>query len=336
MLPGIRAIFRTPTLNTRSLPALLLAFAIAAALSCGSTPRATDQPQQVTGNATRTTPQEQAAPGWTVVGNELEITLATPDLGVGEQRFALVLSNQDGLIKLPVIEFTSYRYPDGYAGSRQGPFESKLARFTEFSFGTRGIHVTSLSFNATGEWGVETRVPRPDGSTATAEVRFRVEEHPRSIAVGEHAPPSRNRTISDVESVCELTTGSLVDESLYQTTIADALSRQRPFVVVFASPAFCTNAVCGPQVEVVSDLHDRFGGKADFIHVDLYENPHEIQGDLASAVTSPLLAEWGLTSQEWTFVVSADGKVAARFENFVGTSELEQAINAVLETSHNS
>ncbi|MDA0676997.1 MAG: hypothetical protein O2788_03205 [Chloroflexi bacterium] len=314
----------------RLLSATLAACALVAVIGCGS-----DMPSAAQTDRPAAS-QEPAAPEWTVVGDGLDITLATPDLGVGEQRFALVLSDQQGLIKLPVVEFTTYRYPDGYDGPRQGPVENKLARFSEFPFRTRGIHVTNLSFDATGEWGVEARAPRTDGSMASAEVRFNVAEHSRSIAVGEPAPPSRNRTLADVSNVYELTTGSLADESLYQTTIADALNRQHPFVVVFASPAFCTSAVCGPQVEVVSELRAKFGSKADFIHVDLYENPQEIQGNLASAITSPLLAEWGLTSQEWTYVVGVDGKVAARFENFVGADELEQAIAEAVENTHSS
>jgi hypothetical protein len=327
MRPGIGNLLG---LNVLLLQAVVATCAMFAVIGCGSdasTVAQTDQP---------VTTQVPAAPEWTVIGDGLDITLATTDLGVGEQRFALVLSDQHGLIKLPVVEFTTYRYPDGYDGPRQGPVENKLARFSEFPLRTRGIHVTSFSFDETGEWGVEALVPRTDGTMASAEVRFSVAEHSRSIAVGEQVPPSMNRRLADVSNVYELTTGSLADESLYRVTVADALSHQRPFVIVFASPAFCTSAVCGPQVEVVSELRAKFGSKADFIHVDLYENPQEIQGDLASAIESPLLAEWGLTSQEWTYVVGADGKVAARFENFVGADELEQAIDTVVETTHNS
>jgi hypothetical protein len=142
-----------------------------------------------------------------------------------------------------------------------------------------------------------------------------------------------NRTLADVANVRELTTGSFYDDELYRYSIADALQRKRPLIVVFASPAFCTNAVCGPQVEVVSDLRKRYEDEADFIHVDLYENPVEIQGDLAKAVETPVLREWGLVSQEWTYVVGSNGVVSARFENFVGEQELSSAIREAIESS---
>ena len=316
----------------------LIALAAAACGSTGPDPTPAAVPTATTtvtdGNSSAR-PAENP-PAWSVVSDQLRVVLATPDLGVGEQRFALVISDLEGLVKFPVVEFASFRYPEGYTGEREGPVETVLARFNEFPFGTRGTHVTQVSFNVPGDWAIEATVPRSDGSSATAEVRFAVQERPRSVSVGEAAPPSHNRTLADVDDISELTTGSFHDEELYRYSIADALERDRPFVVVFASPAFCTNAVCGPQVELVSELREMYASDADFIHVDLYENPKEIQGDLTRAVESPLLEEWNLISQEWTYVVGADGLVTARFENFVGSAELSKAIESAIKIAGNA
>lgn len=305
-----------------------------AATACGSS-STTQNPVDPTATVSTASPVE-TLPDWTVVSEDLDVVLATPDLGVGDQRFAVVMSDLEGLIKFPVVRFESYRYPNGFTGLRDGPVESVLARFTEFPFGTRGTHVANVMFDMSGDWAIEAAVPRADGSTATAEVRFTVQERPRSVSVGDAAPPSRNRTLSDVDHISELTTGSFRDEELYRYSIAEALERDKPLVVVFASPAFCTNAVCGPQVELVSELREQYAADADFIHVDLYENPSEIQGDLSRAIESPLLKEWRLVSQEWTFVVGADGKVAARFENFVGDGELREAIESAIEIARSA
>ncbi len=276
---------------------------------------------------------EENQHGWTVVSEELDAVLATPDLGVGEQRFALVLSDSQGLIKFPVVELASYRYTDGFEGSREGPVETMLARFELFPFGTRGIYVTELDFDSPGDWSVEATVPRTDGTAETAELRFEVLQEPKSVAVGDPAPPSKNRTLSDVSDISELTTGSHHDVELYRYSVEQAIERQRPFLVVFASPAFCTNAVCGPQVELVSELREQYAADVDFIHVDLFENPHEIQGDLSRAIETSLLEEWGLISQEWTYVIGADGIVTARFENFAGAGELTEAIESAIDAT---
>ena len=106
--------------------------------------------------------------------------------------------------------------------------------------------------------------------------------------------------------------------------------RDRPLLVVFASPAFCTNAVCGPQVEIASELREVYGNEVDFMRVDLYSNPQEIQGDLSIAKLTPLLREWGLSPQEWTFIVDSDGIVTHRFENFAPKPELIEALDQTI------
>ncbi len=272
---------------------------------------------------------------WTVVSDDIGAELATPDLGVGDRRWAVVLFDDLGTIKFPVLLAGSYYYPDGFEGSapREGPIQEVRARYHAFPLGTRGIYVTQLDFDRVGDWSVEASVPSPDGNPRKVEVRFPVAEHTESVDIGQRPPASMNRTVDDVGSIAELTTGSQHDPELYSRTVAEALDEDLPFVVVFASPAFCTNAVCGPQVEVATNLREKYGDQASFIHVDLYENPHEIKGDLSVARVTPLLEEWGLVSQEWTFVMAADGTVAARFENFVPEAELEEALQAILGSS---
>ena len=41
---------------------------------------------------------EPAEPDWTAISEEINLVLATPDLGVGMQRFGIVLSDDTGLI----------------------------------------------------------------------------------------------------------------------------------------------------------------------------------------------------------------------------------------------
>ncbi len=271
---------------------------------------------------------------WVIRRNDEEVNLilATPDLAPGTRRFAMVLTDKSGIVAFPVVQVESFRYPDGAESldNREGPIENTLARYFPFPYGTRGIHVTELNFDEVGTWGVEASVPRPDGSVATVEVIMEVAERTLSVDLGEIPPLSMSRTIKDVSHISELTTGSSRYDALYQTSIADALQNGKPTVVVFASPAFCTNAVCGPQVEVLNNLSNAYRGRADYIHIDLFTNPQEIQGDLSRAVPSPLLEEWGLVSQEWTFVMDGGGKVTGRFENFVPEEELEVALLSVL------
>ena len=134
----------------------------------------------------------------------------------------------------------------------------------------------------------------------------------------------------------ELTTDPTPDPDLYQLTIAEAVITGRPTVIVFATPAFCFSPTCGPQVDTVSELKDLHPGEANFIHVELYDNPSEIQGDLRRARFHDLVDIWGLSSipdwfnESWTFVLGADGRIAQRFEGFASLEELDAALQAEL------
>lgn len=258
--------------------------------------------------------------------NGLSVILGTPDLAVGSNRFAFVLSDRSGLVRLPVLQIASIR-PDG---DREAAEEAATS-FYEFPLGIRGIHVTELSFDRPGDWTVEVRVPRPSGEVATTQFPFTVAAESESPAVGDSVPRSISRTVDDVDALEQLSTGSEVDAALYALSIHEALTTGQPSMVVFASPGFCTNALCGPQVEVMSELRAQHPEGINYIHVDLFENPVELRtGNLDIAIRSPLLEEWGLRTDEWTFLIDADGRVTHRFEAFAPLEELEPALLALL------
>ena len=258
----------------------------------------------------------------------LQIIFGTPDLGVGEHRVGFVVTSATGLVRAPAVTVLSKFFPGG--DSRWTEKQTALAVFRPWPYGTRGLYTTRLSFDQPGRWGLEINVPDIAGSPRRAELSFEVEDAPSAPSVGSPAVRSKNKTFNDVDRLSQLSTGSLQDPDLYQLTIAEAAASGLPSVVVMASPAFCTNAVCGPQVEVLQELKDKYKGEANFIHVDLYDNPEEIQGDLSRAVLSPAVLEWNLPSTEWSFVLDTDGIVTARFESFATLEELEQALQQAL------
>ena len=135
----------------------------------------------------------------------------------------------------------------------------------------------------------------------------------------------------------QLTTDYNADEDLYQLTVAQAIESPRPAVVVFASPAFCTSATCGPQVDTVKELKAGFADRADFVHVEIYDLPDEIQGDLSKASFAPAVDEWGFSSvphwfnESWVYILDEEGMVAHRFEGYATLTELEAALKETLE-----
>lgn len=262
-----------------------------------------------------------------VSADGLQAIFATPDLSSGEQRIAVVLTSQKGLVRSPIATMTSFYYAEGAAEGEKR--DTAVALFRPFPLGTRGLYSAQMDFDAPGQWRLEIAVLDDNASTLKTDLRFEVAEQTAAPAIGAAAIASDSKTINDT-SIEELTTGSMHDPELYQLTIADAVESGIPTVIVMASPAFCTNAVCGPQVDVLRDLKNMYEGQANFIHVDFYDNPTEIQGDLTRAKVSPTVIEWNLPSTEWSFVVDSQGIIQQRFEGFAPLDELEDALLDVL------
>ena len=151
----------------------------------------------------------------------------------------------------------------------------------------------------------------------------------KSIApgVGDSAPASRSPTIRDVEDLNEISTHPSPVAGLYQLTIAEALEQRKPLVVAFSTPAFCVSRACGPVTDLVASLYETYGDRTNFIHVEPWVlETARAEGRL---VLTDVAKEWRLTSEPWVFVVDEEGRVASRFEGFVGEDELVEALEAV-------
>ena len=126
------------------------------------------------------------------------------------------------------------------------------------------------------------------------------------------------------------------DPAYYTLSIADAIAASKPFVVVFATPAFCTSGVCGPALDQVRSISDLYAGQVNFIHVEPYflelVNGHaQPRVDAAGRPqTVPAVADWGLPTEPYVFVVDGNGKVAAKFEGMAYPDELTAALDALL------
>ena len=251
-------------------------------------------------------------------------------LRVGTQRVAFLLTTTERLIKVPEVTVTSI-----YLGEVEASGEKKQATFHLWPYGVRGAYATQLNFDRPGPWRLDIAVEAPEGPAGT-QLLLEIAEGTSIPEIGTIPPLRPNKTVHTVQRLAELSTAFTPDPELYQLTIGEAVITGRPTVIVFATPAFCTSPTCGPQVDTVSQLKDLYRSEANFIHVELYDNPDEIQGDLSKAKLNNLVHEWGLSSiphwfnESWTFVLGPDGRIAQRFEGFATLEELEEVLRAQL------
>ncbi len=260
---------------------------------------------------------------------ELNAVVIASDLSIGRTRLTFTLFDADGsLVKAPQVDVALYYPADESTSDAQ---EVTKARFRPWPLGDRGIYTADVNPEQAGIWRLEISATDAGGSSKSGEAFFSVKPRSDTPAIGTLALLSKNKTIQDVGQLEELTTAQPPDPDLYSMTIAAAISSGKPLVVTFSTPAFCASATCGPQVQVVEGIKDNYHDRANFIHVEIFDDPHLIQGDLANATTSETVNEWGLLSEPWTFVVDQDGLVAYKFEAFTTAEEIEAALLAVLE-----
>jgi hypothetical protein len=189
------------------------------------------------------------------------------------------------------------------------------------------LYVSRLRLDRPGTYWL---LAEPEGGAETVQAigNVVVEQSPVPD-VGEPAPASDNPTIASTGGdVSKLTTRTPPDETLLEHSVADSLRAKVPFVVAFATPEFCSSRTCGPTVDVVQEVAERYEDEnVRFIHVEVYEDNDPAKG------YNEWMREWKLSTEPWTFLVGADGRIVDRFEGAVSTLELEAAIDAVLERS---
>ena len=263
-------------------------------------------------------------------GEDINPILATTILNPGEQRVSFLLVGKKAIIKAPEAAVTAAYLGEGGAAAREA-----TAIYYDWPFGIRGAYSARMTFDRPGPWQLKVSVDDGEVSGETV-IDLEVVEDSPVPAIGERPPLSRTKTLADVPGVEQLTTDYNADEDLYRLTVAQAIESPRPAVVVFASPAFCTSATCGPQVDTVKELKAAYQGRADFVHVEIYDRPEEIQGDLSQASLSPAVEEWGFSTvpdwfnESWVYILDKEGLVAHRFEGYATRLELEAALQETL------
>ena len=208
------------------------------------------------------------------------------------------------------------------------------------------VYVAYPTFPKAGEWGVEVTT-RLSGQAEPSVSRLRLEVHEESAApnIGEPAISTRTLTPADVPDPSYLSSGKVEDLALYQISLDQALQSGKPTALLFATPAFCRTAVCGPSLDVMRALHRQYGEQVNFIHVEVYRHPfgesfraqEELFRRLAEenrAATpeervqglSDAMAAWHLPSEPWLFLIDAGGTIVARYEGGITEDELGPVI----------
>ena len=267
-----------------------------------------------------------SAPATSRTNPPLTAVVTSADLAVGFNHFAVALLDDRNQ---PIAQAPLHLLFFDLSGEQPVPIGDTSAVWRRpGSEWNRGQYKADFTFEKPGPHGLQATVPA-DGQPLVARTRFDVKPRSDAPAVGAPAPRSRNVTIHDAVDPLELCTGTAevcaATAGLRQLTIADAITQGKPLVVVFATPGFCTSQTCGPQLEVLQTVANRYRDRANFVHVEIFKDPQ-------ARTLNATVQEWNLPSEPWTFVVDGTGHVADRFDGITAAEEIEQALQRVLSS----
>ncbi len=201
---------------------------------------------------------------------------------------------------------------------------------------SRGIYRAAIDFSEAGPW-IATFTTAAAGAAAETigPFTFDVKAEGVTIQVGEKAPSVATPTLADVGGdISKISSDDTPDPAFFEVSEAAALAAGKPFVLVFATPKFCTSQACGPLLDLVKSESATYP-TVTFINVEPYTlewTNGQLQPVLdANGYPQPVEAStaFDILSEPWVFVVDKTGTVTASFEATSDKAELSQAIAAV-------
>jgi hypothetical protein len=183
-----------------------------------------------------------------------------------------------------------------------------------------GFYGAQVEFPEAGDWMVAAALDIDGGRavgqgavSVAAKVPAAVGTRAKPLATPVATTAPGRRKICTREPACPLHTISL----------DDALKAGKPTVLNFATPLLCSSQMCGPVVDEQMVVADKLGGRASFIHVEIYPSR-------STAKPVRALTEYGFSTEPWLLVIDRDGVIRARYEGPVTAGQIEDALRPLL------
>ena len=181
----------------------------------------------------------------------------------------------------------------------------------------RGVYVAHPTFPTQGAWNAllltrGRRIP----------FAVQVKAAPEAPTIGAQAPRSPSPTTTATLGVDPICTRAprcpLHDQPLDQL-----IGTGMPVAVMFATPALCQTAYCGPVLDQLLDLQDLYADRVRFHHVEIYQSNR-------GADVAPTVAALGLTSEPWIYTVDGEGIIRGRLDGAFGSEEIAANLDALV------
>jgi hypothetical protein len=182
--------------------------------------------------------------------------------------------------------------------------------------GGRGVYVSQPVLDQPGNWNGVVLVQGK-------QVRFvlQVKASAEVPVIGSTAPRAASPTMTDALGVKPICTRDPVCP-LHTTSLSDVIGTSKPVAVMFATPALCQTATCGPVLDQLLTVRTSYEDRVAFVHVEIYQSNKGVE-------VSPTVAAWNLPGEPWLFAVDGTGIIRGRLDGAFGRDEVRALVAAL-------
>ena len=255
------------------------------------------------------------------VVSPLQVILVSADFAVGEPRISFaVLDGETAATNISDIRISAVELGEDLTASDMAPsWTGEAIGYTDYEI---PYWVFYPQLERPGYWGMIAEMDQTDGTTTRADFVVEVQPTSKAPAIGATAPASHNRTLATEPDISLLTSANDPDPALYQLTVADAIATGRPTVVGFLTPAFCQTKWCAPVLNSLEAARASTGDAVNYIHIEVYD-------DFQKLTVVDEMAEWGLETEPWVFVLDGNGQVVNKFSGPLSPAEMLAALESL-------
>lgn len=185
------------------------------------------------------------------------------------------------------------------------------------------VYSAQIPFPSEGEYKVVALIKEKGGWAKNSLGSLPVGEFEKIPTPGEKAPLIQTPTPQSVGGDLAKISTRVPPDTQNKVNYADVLGKE-PILLLFTTPKFCQSRACGPVVDVAEQAQHEFEGKANFIHMEIYNDNDPSKG------VRPQVRRFHLPTEPWLFAINREGVVSATIEGAFGTNLMRKTVERVI------
>jgi hypothetical protein len=185
------------------------------------------------------------------------------------------------------------------------------------------VYSVELNFPEAGEYRPVVLIKEKGGIAEKPLRSIHVGEFAKIPRPGERAPVIQTPTADSVGGDLAKLSTRVPPDTQNKVNYAEVLGKE-PILLLFTTPKFCQSRVCGPVVDVAEQAQHEFEGKANFIHMEIYNDNDPSKG------VRPQVRRFHLPTEPWLFAINREGVVSATIEGAFGVPLMDKTVEKVI------